>query len=81
MNIRRLLIIQTAFIGDVVLTLPVAQRVHRVFPHCEIAFLAIPSAAPLLDNRSDIQRVIHYDKRRRQRGLQGFLEIVRLIRK
>ena len=59
---RRILIVQTAFLGDVVLTLPLVQVLHRTFPGAEIDILAIPEVSEVLQNHPAIHRVIAYDK-------------------
>jgi heptosyltransferase II len=72
----RFVIIQTAFIGDVVLTLPLAQQLRAQFPHAYIAFVAIPAGASLLSAHPALNEVIVYDKRGADRGIGGFLRMV-----
>ncbi|MCB0725416.1 MAG: glycosyltransferase family 9 protein [Ignavibacteriae bacterium] len=75
----KILIIQTAFIGDVILTLPVAQVIKREMPDALVDFLCIPSTAPILSNNPYLNDVLIYDKRRS--GLKGLLRIAREIKK
>lgn len=77
---NRILIFQTAFLGDVVLTLPLVQVLHRKFPAAEIDFLTTPRAAEILRNHPAIHAVIEYDKRGNQRGLHGIVSIARALR-
>jgi heptosyltransferase-2 len=74
----KILIIQTAFIGDVILTLPVAQVLKREKPDTIIDFLCIPSTAELLNNNPFINEVIIYNKRKA--GLKGLYIIAKKIR-
>ncbi len=77
---RRILILQTAFIGDVVLTLPVAQVLRKHFPAAHIAMMTIPAAANLLENHPAVNESIVYDKRGTDRGLKGIIRISMLLR-
>ena len=74
----KILIIQTAFIGDVILTLPVAQVIKREMPDASVDFLCIPSTAPISNNTPYLNDVLIYDKRRS--GLKGLLRIARIIK-
>ena len=76
----RILVFQTAFLGDVVLTLPLVQVLHRELPHAQIDFLTTPKAAAILRNHPAIHSVIEYDKRNGQRGLGGMLSISRILK-
>lgn len=66
---KKILIVQTAFIGDVILATPLAEAAHQVFPDSTVDFMAIPAAVNLLEKNSFIQRVLTFDKRGEQRGL------------
>ena len=72
---RRILVIQTAFIGDVILTLPLVQVLKRNFEDAEIDVVATPGAAGLFTNHPAITRVIPYDKRGVDSGIGGFLRL------
>ena len=75
----KILIIQTAFIGDVILTLPLVQVLKREHPDSVIEFLCIPSTAELLSNNPYINDVIIYDKRKE--GLKGLFGIAKYVKK
>lgn len=76
---RRILVFQTAFLGDVILTLPMVQQLKKKFPDAEIDFVAIPKATGLLSHPA-IASVIPYDKRNSQKGVRGILSFARLLR-
>ncbi len=80
MTTRKILILQTAFIGDVILATPLAQAAHQIFTPCEVHFMAIPGAANLLEKNPHIQRVWIYDKRGQQRGMRGLWQLSRQLR-
>jgi heptosyltransferase-2 len=66
---KKILIVQTAFIGDVVLATPLAEAAQRMFPESRIDFMVIPAAANLLEKNPFVHRVMIFDKRGQQRGL------------
>ncbi|MFN3134070.1 MAG: lipopolysaccharide heptosyltransferase II [Candidatus Kryptonium sp.] len=76
---ERILIIQTAFIGDVVLALPLLQVLRKNFPSAKIDFMLIPKTAELLKNHPDVNDVIIFDKKGRDKGFSGIVKMVRLI--
>ena len=61
--VTRILIIQTAFLGDVILITPLIRATREVFPHATIDVLVIPETAPVLANNPHVRRVITFDKR------------------
>ena len=71
---KRFLIIQTAFLGDVVLTLPLVQALKKSIPDSEIDFVAIPQTADIVKNHPDIANVIVYDKHGKQKSFLSFLK-------
>ena len=75
-----ILVFQTAFLGDVILTLPLVQVLHREFPEAQIDFLTTPKAAAILRNHPAIHSVIEYDKRGGQQGLMGMFSISRTLK-
>ncbi len=69
-SVERILILHTAFLGDIILTLPLLQETHRRFPNAEIDFLTIPPSRNLLANNPIINKVIVYDKHSRNGRIQ-----------
>ena len=78
MNPDRILIIQTAFPGDVILTLPLLQVLNKNYPGSKIDFLCIPATSTLLKNNKHINEVIIYDKRKT--GSNDFQNLIKLLR-
>ena len=64
------LVIQTAFLGDVVLTTSLLTRLAARFGPVDV--VTTPAAAELLETHPAVRRVIPYDKRGADRGLGGF---------
>ncbi|HPY95646.1 MAG TPA: lipopolysaccharide heptosyltransferase II [Candidatus Cloacimonadota bacterium] len=60
---HKILIVQTAFIGDVVLITALIRECAQLFPCALIDVMVIPSTKPLLEGNPYINRVVIYDKR------------------
>ena len=76
----KILIVQTAFIGDVVLTLPLVQLLSKTFPHFSIDIIVIPRSAEVLRNHPDVNNIIIYDKYGIDKGVKGFLRLLKFIK-
>jgi len=73
----RILIVQTAFIGDVILITPLIRAVNDLYPHAKLDVMVVPEAAGLLNNNPYIDRIIRFDKRRSR---TSFFQIVKQLR-
>ncbi len=78
---KKILVFQSAFLGDVVLTLPMIQVLKRNFQHAEIDVVTTPTAAELLQNHPSISNVIVFDKRKSQKGIRGIFALSKILRK
>ncbi len=74
------LVFQTAFLGDVVLTLPMIQILRKNFPLAELDVVTTPRAAELLAHHPAISAIITYDKRQSQKGIMGILALAQTLR-
>ncbi|MFA7360825.1 MAG: glycosyltransferase family 9 protein [Candidatus Kapaibacterium sp.] len=72
----KVLIIQTAFFGDVILSLPLVQVLKEKKPHCSIDFMCIPKTSEILIGNPYINKVIIFDKHESAKGLSGFRNII-----
>jgi heptosyltransferase-2 len=70
-----ILIIQTAFLGDVILTLPLAQALRRSYPDATIDMMVIPGAAEIVSGSPAIDETILFDKKGNQRGLLALFKL------
>ena len=75
-----ILVVQTAFAGDVVLVLPLLQLLHEKFPGSMITAVTIPAAEELLANHPAVGRVIVYDKRGADKGPGGLIRMASRLR-
>lgn len=73
----RSLVIQTSFLGDMVLTTPLIRALAE---RGEVDVVATPANAGLLAHNPHVRHVYRYDKRGVHAGARGFREVVRLAR-
>ena len=78
--VKRILVVQTAFIGDVILTLPLVQVLKDFMPAAEIDLVVVPRAADVCRNHPAIHELIPYDKRDTERGWSGWRSKARDLR-
>ena len=71
------LLVQTSFLGDMVLTTPLIAWLAGSRP---LDVVATPRAAGLLENNPDVREVILYDKRGVDRGIAGFTRLASRLR-
>ncbi|MDE3128451.1 MAG: glycosyltransferase family 9 protein, partial [Gemmatimonadota bacterium] len=72
------IVIQTSFLGDMVLTTPLIAALAERGP---VDVVATPASAGLLANNPSVRAVILYDKRRASRGVRGFGRVLHELRK
>lgn len=75
----RVLVIQTAFLGDVVLTTPLLAALAA--RHGPVDVVTIPAAAPLLATHPAVRQVIPFDKNGVDRGWIGGYRMARRLRR
>lgn len=80
MEIKNIVVIQTAFIGDAVLTLPLLQVLHKKFPDSHIDIVVTPRSKDLFTNHPDIREAIAFDKRGKDRGIPGLFRMAKHLR-
>ncbi|MFA7056426.1 MAG: glycosyltransferase family 9 protein [Candidatus Cloacimonadales bacterium] len=61
--IKRILIVQTAFIGDVILITPLIRETHKLFPNCPIDVLVARGNQSILLNNPHINKILTIDKK------------------
>ena len=77
--LMQILVIQTAFLGDVVLATPVVEKLHRFFPEASIDFLLRKGNESLLKDHPFIRETIIWHK---QEGKwKNVLKLIRRFRK
>jgi heptosyltransferase I len=74
----RALVIRFGALGDVLHTTPTLAALAAA--GYEVDYLTDPGAAPLLEGRADVRRVVRYERRAGDRGPAGFLRLARRLR-
>ena len=77
---EKVLVVQTAFIGDVILATALVESVKRKWPEAIIDFVAIPAAANVLERNPNIRRVLSFYKRGKHRGIFRLWRFARKLR-
>lgn len=77
--VQRFLIIQTAFLGDVILATPVASELKRIYPDAVVDFVVRKGNEGILRNHPAIREVHAFDKKNGKFG--ELRRLIRLIRK
>jgi heptosyltransferase II len=72
-DLKKILIIETAFIGDAVLSLALAEEIKRLQPDIQIDYLVIPSVAELIRCSPSVTKVHVFDKRGSDSGEDGII--------
>jgi heptosyltransferase-2 len=75
-----LLVVQTSFLGDVVLTTPLLTALRQRVRPRRLDVLVRPEAVPLLRGHPDVDTVLVDDKRGADRGLGGLWRTARRLR-
>lgn len=73
----RSLVVQTAFLGDVILTTPLLRHLAR---RGAVDVITTPAGAALLRGHPAVSRTIEFDKRGGDRGLAGIRRVAHLAR-
>lgn len=77
---EKILIIQTAFIGDVILTTPLIEATKMIFPNADIHFLTIPATANLVESHPNVDKCLIFDKRGRNRGMLNLFRFAQQLK-
>lgn len=71
------LVIQTSFIGDVILTTPLIRKLAE---SGAVDVVTTPIGATVLSGNPHIRNVLVYDKRKADRGVRGFMNFAKRLR-
>jgi len=77
--VQKFLVIQTAFIGDVVLATALIEKLHTFYPDAHIDFLVRKGNETLLTGHPFLHEVLIWDKRRHK--LRNLYNLIRLVRR
>ncbi|MCD4650986.1 MAG: glycosyltransferase family 9 protein [Candidatus Cloacimonetes bacterium] len=74
---QRCLMIETAFLGDIILSSALVQALHNNFPALPLDVITTPVGATILANNPNISRIIVFDKKRHK--LRDFFKLLKHI--
>ena len=77
---EKILVIQTAFLGDAVLTLPMIQKLKEKFKNSTLIVLCIPATKELFEASPYVDDCIVYDKRGEQKSFYNFIKLIKYLR-
>jgi lipopolysaccharide heptosyltransferase II len=72
-------IIQTAFLGDAVLSIPLINKTHELFPSSKISIVTRPESADIFKSQENVSNVIIDDKRN-QPKLKSTLTLIKNLK-
>jgi heptosyltransferase II len=75
-----IILIQTAFIGDVILTTPLFQEIKKVYPGSCLSVVVNSGVEELLSENPYIDSIITIDKKKIKKSIFSFLQFIRSIR-
>ncbi|MFQ5767183.1 MAG: glycosyltransferase family 9 protein, partial [Acidobacteriota bacterium] len=76
----RILLIHTAFLGDLVLASPLIRAAAELSGRGRVDLVTSPAGAAVTSEHPLVEALFIYDKRGRHRGLAGLRRVVRWIR-
>lgn len=79
-NDKKILIVQTAFLGDIVLTIPLINNIKTIFPDRKIFVLTTPVGKEILEGQKSIDEILVYDKKNKDKGFCKFLDFVNILK-
>ena len=81
LDIKKILIIDLAFIGDVILAGPLTMAIRQRWPKAELVMLTVPLTASVAEMLPAVDRVLVYDKKGSHRGLCGMWQMAKSLRR
>lgn len=80
-NQKRILFIQTAFLGDAILSLPALEKLKTNIPKSFLSVLCIPSTEEVFANSPFVNETIVFDKRKNHKSIFALMKFARKIKK
>jgi heptosyltransferase-2 len=77
---RKILLIQTAFLGDAILTTPLVKALHETYPQSVLDILLIPETAIVYKYNPYIRQTLIFEKRKLFNRCLSFFSVLRKIR-
>jgi lipopolysaccharide heptosyltransferase II len=81
MQPKRILIVRTDRIGDVILSTPVIRNLRHFYPNAHIAFMCRPYAKDIVEDNPYLDEVIIFDKDNKDKSLWASLKFAAYLRR
>ncbi|MGC9361329.1 MAG: lipopolysaccharide heptosyltransferase II [Candidatus Syntrophosphaera sp.] len=78
---KRIFLIQTAFLGDVILSTNLPRAIKRIYPEAELDLVLIPSTRAIFAHDLHVNRIWVFDKGRFPRKVISFFQLVKNLRR
>jgi ADP-heptose:LPS heptosyltransferase len=79
-DVQRILLINLAFIGDVLLSTPVTRALRTAWPEAQLDMLVAPLVEPVARSNPYVNDVLVYDKRGRHRKASELWKLAHCLR-
>ncbi len=76
---QNVLVIQTAFLGDAVLTTPLLSALKKNLPGARVTVLCTPETHEIFKGHADVEDVIVFDKRTNEKSLKAKWRLVKTL--
>lgn len=76
----KVLILQTAFLGDAVLTTPLLGALKKAYPSCSVSLLCTPETQDVFEGNDNLDELLVMDKRGEDRSLGALLRWAKRLR-
>lgn len=80
-NYKRILVVRTDRIGDVLLSTPVIKALRQGYPHAYIAMMTSPYAKDIVEGNPYLDEVIIYDKDNKHKNWRRSVKLSRNLKK
>jgi len=77
---EKILMIQTAFLGDVILSTPVVRALKKVFPDSRLDVLTIPATRSIFQHNPFVNKIIEFDKKPLVKKLGSFVGVLAALK-
>ncbi len=77
---KNILVIQTAFLGDVILSTPIVRELSKIFRYSRIDVLTRPETQLIFKYNPHVNRTLVFDKKSKRVKFASFVELVKLFK-
>jgi len=78
--LEKILVIQTAFTGDAILTLPMLQKLREIYPESIIDVVSNPANEIIFSSSPSVNEVIILDKRNKHKSVFSVIEFAKKLK-